>query len=40
MQQYAEEAVEEHLSFLQPLFFKEKWEVRMLRMRGLYRQNL
>ena len=24
MQQYAEEAVEEHLSFLQPLFFKEK----------------
>ena len=24
MQQYAEEAVEEHLSYLQPLFFKEK----------------
>lgn len=35
MQQYAEDAIKEHLGdFLQPLFFKENKEVRTLRMQG------
>ena len=40
MQQYAEDAVKEHLGdYLQPVFFKEKREVRMLRMHDHYRKN-
>lgn len=39
MQQYAEDAVKEHLGdYLQPIFFKEKREVRMLRMHDHYRK--
>lgn len=35
MQQYAEDAIKEHLGdFLQPLFFKENKEVRTPRMQG------